>query len=107
MPVFVPGPLTSRSWALPIPAPDITGSRRLRAAVAGKTVLVTGASSGIGEATARKLGEAGAEVVLVARGEEALNELAGEIGDHAHPHPTDLTKPKAVDALIAEVNGRY
>ena len=106
MPVFVPGPLTSRSWALLVPAPDITGTRRLRRAVKGRTVLVTGASSGIGEATARKLAAAGAHTLLVARGVDALTELAADIeaeGGIAHVYPSDLTDTKAVDALIKAI----
>jgi len=55
-------------------APD-----RLRDAVSGATVLVTGASFGIGEATARKLAAAGATVLLAARSEDKLDELAGSI----------------------------
>ncbi|MEL7013957.1 MAG: SDR family oxidoreductase [Pseudomonadota bacterium] len=51
--------------------------------VRGKTVLITGASRGIGAATARHLAEAGANVVLAARSLAALEELAAEIGAHA------------------------
>jgi 3-oxoacyl-[acyl-carrier protein] reductase len=47
----------------------------------GKTALVTGASRGIGEAIARRLGEAGAHVVCAARSEESVKQLAGEIGN--------------------------
>ena len=58
--------------------------RRARArcakAVAGRVVMVTGASSGIGEAAARLIGGAGATVLLVARGEEELKRIAAEIG---------------------------
>jgi short-subunit dehydrogenase len=110
MPVFVPGPLTSRSWALPVPAPDILGTRRLRGAVKGRTVLVTGASSGIGEATARKLGAVGAHTLLVARSRRDLRRLANEIEDAggvAHVHPADLTDAEAIDALVAAVEDRH
>jgi short-subunit dehydrogenase len=106
MPVFVPGPLTSRSWALPVPAPDLTGTRRLRRAVKGRTVLISGASSGIGEATAHKLGAAGAHTLLVARTEDTLSTIAEEIeaeGGVAHVYPADLTDTKAVDSLIRRV----
>jgi NADP-dependent 3-hydroxy acid dehydrogenase YdfG len=51
----------------------------LSRAVARKVVLVTGASFGIGEASARKLGAAGATVVLLARSAERLETLAHEI----------------------------
>ena len=79
---------------------------RLRQAVAGRVVLVTGASSGIGAATARRLGRAGAIVLLVARRAEMLEELRDEIeatGGQAHVHPCDLTDGDAVDELVAKV----
>ena len=59
---------------------------RLRDAVSGATVLVTGASFGIGEATARKLAAAGATVLLAARSGDKLDELMRAIiagGGHA------------------------
>ncbi|MCW2651084.1 MAG: hypothetical protein QOE41_752 [Mycobacterium sp.] len=75
---------------------------RLRAAVSGKTVLVTGASYGLGEATARKLAAAGATVLLVARSEDKLEELAesiGAAGGRAVAYPADLTDESAVSEL--------
>ncbi len=83
------------------PGPD-----RLRAAVAGRVVLVTGASSGIGAATARMLGEAGATVLLVARRAELLEEVRREIekaGGDAAAYPADLADGDEVDALAAAV----
>ena len=77
--------------------PRMSDPDRLRAAVSGKTVLVTGASYGLGNATAIKLAAAGARVLLVARSEDELNALAASItarGDHAIAIPADsLTKP--------------
>src|ERR1043165_3553831 len=67
--------------------------KKLREAVAGRVILVTGASHGIGRATARKLGRAGAIVLLVARSADRLEELAEEIaagGGTAYAHPADL-----------------
>ncbi len=75
---------------------------RLRAAVAGKTVLVTGASYGIGAATARLLAAAGARVLLVARSRDQLESVSAEIasqGGLAEVYPTDLTKTDAVADL--------
>ncbi|WP_157260708.1 SDR family NAD(P)-dependent oxidoreductase [Patulibacter minatonensis] len=81
----------------------------LAGAVRGKVVLVTGASSGIGEATALRLGEAGATVVLVARSEDALRDVASRIesaGGRADVRPCDLTDLDAVgrltDAVLAD-----
>jgi NADP-dependent 3-hydroxy acid dehydrogenase YdfG len=59
--------------------PRLSDPDRLRAAVSGKTVLVAGASYGLGEATARKLAAAGATVLLVARTADKLEELAASI----------------------------
>ena len=87
-------------------------ARRLRAAVAGKVVLVTGASFGIGEASARALAAAGATVLLLARSHERLVALAAEIaaaGGVAHAYPVDLADADAVArtaALVLERHGQ-
>jgi NAD(P)-dependent dehydrogenase (short-subunit alcohol dehydrogenase family) len=83
---------------------------RLAAAVAGKTVLVTGASYGIGEATARRVAAAGATVLLLARSVDRLDEVVSEIADAggmAYAHPVDLTDLAAVQKVAAEVLNRY
>jgi NAD(P)-dependent dehydrogenase (short-subunit alcohol dehydrogenase family) len=72
--------------------------------------MVTGSSSGIGRATALRLGAAGATVLLVARTAEALEEVRAEIaarGGTAHVHPCDLSDLDAVDRLAAEVLERF
>jgi len=79
----------------------------LRDAVSGKVVLVTGASSGIGWATARKLANAGAEVVLVSRSEDKLKDLRGEIeaaGGEACIHGADLADRDATATLVDDVH---
>ena len=89
---------------------DPDGATALRKAVTGKVVLVTGASSGIGRATAVRLGAAGAVVLLVARSEEALAAARDEIvaaGGTAHVHPCDLVDLEAVDSLVKEVLEAY
>ena len=65
----------------------------------GKTALVTGASGGIGAATAQELAKAGARVILVARREEQLRRVAASIGSAASVYPTDVSDEKAVAAL--------
>jgi NADP-dependent 3-hydroxy acid dehydrogenase YdfG len=73
--------------------------------LAGKTAIVTGASSGIGEATSRLLAQKGCNVVLAARREERLNALAVELGTLAVP--TDVTEPAACAALVARALERF
>jgi NAD(P)-dependent dehydrogenase (short-subunit alcohol dehydrogenase family) len=75
---------------------------RLRGAVASATVLVTGASFGIGEATARKLAAAGATVLLAARSEDKLGDIAQSIrdsGGQAVSYPADLSDEDTVSAF--------
>jgi len=72
----------------------------------GDAAVITGASSGIGSETARKLAADGANVVLAARRERRLQELAGELEDDygvdAMGVPTDVREESAVAALIEE-----
>ena len=79
------------------------GDDRLRAAVEHKIVLVTGASSGVGKATALKLGKAGATVLLVARRETELNEVAAEIGERAQVYTCDMSDTHAVGGLAETI----
>lgn len=67
--------------------------------LAGKRCVVTGASSGIGEATARRLAQGGAEVVLVARREDRLRALAEDLGDRVSWVAADVSRVGEVEAL--------
>ncbi|CAN7620564.1 SDR family oxidoreductase [Variovorax sp. LjRoot290] len=71
--------------------------------IEGKVVVITGASSGIGEATARLLSERGARVVLGARRTEKLESIAGAItreGGQARFRAVDVTKREDVDSFV-------
>ena len=76
----------------------------------GLTVLITGGSGGLGEAFARQLAIMGANLVLVARSEAALNRLAETLRAQNNVQvtviPADLSSPGIVDGLIAAVKNR-
>lgn len=76
--------------------------------LSGSVALVTGASSGIGLATARRLRARGARVALAARGRDALDAAVRELGEaHAAAFPVDVTDRTAVLALPRRVVERF
>lgn len=74
--------------------------------VDGKVVIVTGASSGIGLATARLLANRGARVALAARSADKLNQLAAEL-PHSFAIPTDMTSESDIRNMIQKVLEHY
>jgi NAD(P)-dependent dehydrogenase (short-subunit alcohol dehydrogenase family) len=92
-------------WERNFSAQDSPGSR-LRRAARGKRILVTGASAGIGRATAIKLAAAGADVILVARDPQRLEEVrkqAERVGGTVHAFSADLSVAEDVDKLVRQV----
>ena len=78
--------------------------------IAGKLALVTGASSGIGKATARLLAKRGARVLLVARSRDKLQRLASTIkahGGQVNAYATDLSDASAVHEMASAVRGDF
>lgn len=78
--------------------------------LAGRLALVTGASRGIGAATAKALAAAGAHVILVARKVKALEEVEDEIhaaGGTSTIAPLDLTEPDSITRLATAIAGRW
>jgi thioester reductase-like protein/short-subunit dehydrogenase involved in D-alanine esterification of teichoic acids len=76
----------------------------------GKHVIITGASSGIGRASAIAVAERGATVFALARNAEALDGLVGEIraaGGQAHAFTCDVTDATSVEATIKDILGRF
>jgi NAD(P)-dependent dehydrogenase (short-subunit alcohol dehydrogenase family) len=83
--------------------PDLFKDRSFEGAVNGKTVVITGASSGIGRAAAVKIAAAGGIPLLVARTEEKLEEVKAEIeaaGGTAYVYPCDLSDFDAIEELV-------
>ena len=83
-----------------------SSAQALRQRVAGKVVVVTGASSGIGEALASRLGDAGARVLLVARSAEKLEEMKKTIeagGGSAFAYPCDLSSAEDTQRTIEAI----
>ena len=68
--------------------------------VENKVVIITGATSGIGEATARVLVENGAKVILSGRREERLEKLSQELGDASCYLKSDVTNVEDMKALV-------
>ncbi|MEO9576566.1 MAG: SDR family oxidoreductase [Tateyamaria sp.] len=75
--------------------------------MSGQTVLITGASRGIGADTARIFAAAGANVALVARGSDAITALAEEIGAQAIAIPCDVSDYDAVAAAVGQTVARF
>lgn len=73
----------------------------------GQTVMITGASKGIGAAAARVFANAGASVALVARSETALIALAADIGPNAVALPCDVTDYGAMEGAVARAVGQF
>ena len=86
--------------------PDLFIDRTLEGRVGGKVVVVTGATSGIGKATAIKLAEAGAKVILAARTVEKLDETKAYIesnGGEAYPYSVDISDLADCDRFAQKV----
>jgi short-subunit dehydrogenase len=97
---------TLRAFGQRIPGAGDVLARSLKDAVAGRNVMITGASSGIGKAAALEIGEAGGTMLLVARRADQLQEVADEIVDHggvAYVHRCDLSDMDDIDRMAAEV----
>jgi thioester reductase-like protein len=86
--------------------PELYTDRPLATVVNGKTILITGASSGIGRAAAIKLARAGGIPLLVARSADKLEEVRDEIasfGGSAYVYTADVSDPASIDRLVAQV----
>jgi short-subunit dehydrogenase len=106
----VDGIRTLRALGQRIPGAGGILAPSLRDTVKGRNVLITGASSGIGKSTAIQLGKAGATVLLVARTQAKLDEVAEEVqqdGGTAHVHICDLSDPDDVDRMANEVLAQH
>lgn len=73
--------------------------------VAGAVVVVTGAASGLGLATARRFIRDGAHVVMVDRAEAVLREAASALGGHAHARPADVTDEVTMQTVFQAAAG--
>jgi NAD(P)-dependent dehydrogenase (short-subunit alcohol dehydrogenase family) len=86
--------------------PDLYKDRSFGAAINGRTVVITGASSGIGRAAAMKIAAAGGIPLLVARSMDKLEEAKGEIeaaGGTAYIYSADLSDLESIDALVKQI----
>ncbi len=110
-----PPPLESYAWRLwdfweRHLDPDLARDASLEAAVGGRTVVITGASSGIGHAAAVRIAAAGGMPLLVARSPDKLDGLRAEIeeaGGTAYAYACDLSDGDAVDDLVERILGDH
>ncbi|WP_420427739.1 SDR family oxidoreductase [Algiphilus sp.] len=85
---------------------DVKVPASLQRRIGGKVVLITGASSGIGFSSAKKIAAGGAKVILVARTPEKLEQtkhIIEKMGGEAHCYPTDLNNLESIDAMSQQV----
>ena len=104
--IAVSGVKTLRAFGQRIPAAGGVLAHSLSSAVEGRKVMITGASQGIGKATALQIGRAGGDVLLVARTQEKLEDVARQVqalGGAAYVHRCDLTDLKDIDRMADEV----
>ncbi len=90
--------------------PDLFVDRSLRGAVAGKRVLVTGGSGGIGKAIALRLAGAGAKTLIVARDPDKLNRMREEFsaqGLEVESYSADISDPALCAAFIQRIIGEH
>ena len=90
--------------------PSLFGARELAARLEGKTVLITGGSSGIGLATALKLAPCGARLLIVGRDHAKLERAAREIevaGGRVKGYACDIADPAACDLLIGQLRAEH
>jgi thioester reductase-like protein len=86
--------------------PDLFRDRSFEGAINGRTVIITGGSSGIGAAAAHKIAAAGGIPILVARTQEKLDEVKAEIesnGGTAHAYSCDLSDMDAIEATVEQI----
>ena len=86
--------------------PDLYKDRSFEAAINGRTVVITGASSGIGRAAAMKIAKAGGIPILVARSMDKLEEAKAEIeaaGGTAYAYSADLSALDSIDDLVKQI----
>ncbi|CUX70381.1 MULTISPECIES: 3-oxoacyl-ACP reductase FabG [Agrobacterium] len=73
----------------------------------GKTVIVTGASRGIGKGIARRFGEAGLNVLVVSRSQADADRVAAEIGPNGAGFAADVSTPEGAETMVRAAVGRF